>query len=85
MGVSPGYYGMGMKPLTIGVFGLAGNEKITDNPQVNVWGYGQYLSPRTWALPVAMGEGTSIITAPVPSTAPSRSTTIPITATSHTT
>ncbi len=43
MGVAPGYYAMAMKPLTIGVFGLYGNEKIEGNPTVNIWGYGEYL------------------------------------------
>ncbi len=43
LGVAPGYYGMAMKPLTLGLFGLVGNEKIINNPQVNIWGYGQYL------------------------------------------
>jgi len=42
LGVSPGFMGLGMSPLQIGLFGLAGNEKITGNRSVDVWGYGVY-------------------------------------------
>ena len=46
LGVAPGYYGLSMKPLTIGVFGLYGNQSynlspISDNSYKS-WGYGFY-------------------------------------------
>jgi hypothetical protein len=47
MGVAPGYFGLPMKPLTLGVFGLYGNSKVTtpataSNHTVDSYGYGFY-------------------------------------------
>lgn len=42
LGVSPGFMGLGLNPLTVGVFGLVGNEKVTGNKTVDVYGYGAY-------------------------------------------
>lgn len=42
LGVSPGYMGLGNSPLTVTLFGLAGNQEFTDNKNVNVYGYGIY-------------------------------------------
>lgn len=42
LGVSPGFMGLGLSPLQIGLFGLVGNQKITGNHDVDVWGYGVY-------------------------------------------
>ena len=42
LGVSPGFMGLGMSPLQIGLFGLAGSQKIVGNHAVDVYGYGVY-------------------------------------------
>ncbi|MGA7827071.1 MAG: hypothetical protein WCA04_05400 [Geobacteraceae bacterium] len=45
LGVAPGYWGLSMKSLTAGVFGLIGSEKValaTGNKTVDSWGYGVY-------------------------------------------
>ena len=47
MGVAPGYFGLPMKPLTLGVFGLAGSQKVynaagLNGHAVDVYGYGVY-------------------------------------------
>jgi len=46
MGVAPGYFGLPMKPLTLGVFGLYGNAKVAAAPATNrtvdSYGYGFY-------------------------------------------
>jgi hypothetical protein len=46
LGTSPGYFGLPMKPLTLGVFGLYGNSKMATgaaaNHTVDSYGYGFY-------------------------------------------
>lgn len=42
LGVSPGFMGLGMSPLQVGIFGLVGNEKIAGNKSVDSYGYGVY-------------------------------------------
>jgi hypothetical protein len=42
LGVSPGFMGLGMSPLQVGLFGLFGNEKMAGNKSVDVYGYGFY-------------------------------------------
>jgi len=47
LGVSPGYWGLPMNPLTIGVFGLYGKEDVAsgtnaDEDTIDVYGYGLY-------------------------------------------
>lgn len=43
LGVAPGYFGLPMKPLTVGVFGLYGNSKLnTGNKTVDSYGGGVY-------------------------------------------
>jgi hypothetical protein len=42
LGVSPGFMGLGMSPLQLGFFGLAGSQKIEGNHAVDVYGYGFY-------------------------------------------
>jgi len=42
LGVSPGFMGLGMNPFQVGVFGLAGNEKVPGSKSVDVYGYGFY-------------------------------------------
>jgi hypothetical protein len=42
IGVSPGFMGLGMSPLQVGLFGLAGSQKIVGNHAVDVYGYGAY-------------------------------------------
>ncbi len=43
LGTAPGYYGLGMKPLTVGLFGAYGNQTINNpNTNLNSWGYGLY-------------------------------------------
>ncbi|WP_279342562.1 hypothetical protein [Geotalea sp. SG265] len=42
LGVSPGFMGLGMSPLQLGLFGLAGSQKIAGNHAVDVYGYGFY-------------------------------------------
>jgi hypothetical protein len=42
LGVSPGFMGLGMSPLQVGVFGLAGSQKVAGNHAVDVYGYGVY-------------------------------------------
>ncbi len=43
LGVSPGYFGLPMKPLTLGVFGLYGNSKLSaTNKTVDSYGGGVY-------------------------------------------
>lgn len=42
LGVSPGFMGLGMSPLQVGLFGLVGNEKIAGNESVDSYGYGLY-------------------------------------------
>ena len=42
LGVSPGFMGLGLSPMQLGLFGLAGTQKITGNDSVHVWGYGVY-------------------------------------------
>jgi hypothetical protein len=42
LGVSPGFMGLGMNPLQVGVFGIYGNEKIAGSKAVDIYGYGFY-------------------------------------------
>lgn len=43
MGSSPGYNGLSLNPLTMGFFGLYGNENVVGNASpVDSWGYGFY-------------------------------------------
>ncbi|MDD2540096.1 MAG: hypothetical protein PHH28_03525 [Desulfuromonadaceae bacterium] len=42
LGVAPGYFGLPMKPLTVGVFGLYGNSKTAANKTVDSYGGGLY-------------------------------------------
>ncbi len=45
LGVAPGYWGLSMKSLTAGVFGLVGSQKVRTtlyNETVDSWGYGVY-------------------------------------------
>lgn len=42
LGVSPGFMGLGMSPLQVGLFGLMGNQKIDGSKSVDVYGYGVY-------------------------------------------
>jgi hypothetical protein len=42
LGVSPGFMGLGMSPLQVGLFGMFGNEKIPNNQSVDSYGYGLY-------------------------------------------
>lgn len=42
LGVSPGFMGLGMAPLQLGLFGLYGNEHIDNNKAVDSWGSGVY-------------------------------------------
>ncbi|MDD2580675.1 MAG: hypothetical protein PHR66_01645 [Desulfuromonadaceae bacterium] len=50
LGAAPGYFGLPMKPLTVGLFGLYGNSKVTTattnaaaaNQTVDSYGYGLY-------------------------------------------
>jgi hypothetical protein len=42
LGVSPGYWGIPMQPLTAGFFGLYGKEKVEDNDYLDIYGYGFY-------------------------------------------
>jgi hypothetical protein len=42
IGVSPGFMGLGMSPLQVGLFGLGGSQKIIGNHAVDVYGYGAY-------------------------------------------
>jgi hypothetical protein len=42
LGVSPGYWGIPMQPLTVGLFGLFGQEEIEGNDDIDVYGYGLY-------------------------------------------
>lgn len=43
LGKSPGYFGMSMNPLTIGMFGLYGGEQTTTSSQIiDSYGYGLY-------------------------------------------
>jgi hypothetical protein len=45
LGVSPGYFGMSNKPLTLGFFGQWSNEKLQayNTKAVDSWGYGAYF------------------------------------------
>jgi hypothetical protein len=45
LGVSPGYFGMSNKPLTLGFFGQWSNEKLqaANTKAVDSWGYGAYF------------------------------------------
>jgi len=42
LGVSPGFMGLGMSPLQVGLFGIFGNEKIANNESIDSYGYGVY-------------------------------------------
>lgn len=42
LGVSPGFMGLGMSPLQVGLFGQAGNEKVVGSKSVDTYGYGVY-------------------------------------------
>jgi hypothetical protein len=44
LGVAPGYYGLSMKSLTAGFFGLFGSQKVAanNNHSIDSWGYGFY-------------------------------------------
>lgn len=42
LGVSPGFMGLGLSPLQVGVFGQVGNEKIVGSDSVDTYGYGVY-------------------------------------------
>ena len=43
LGTSPGFMGMGLNPLQVGVFGQVGNEKVVGSPtSVDTFGYGVY-------------------------------------------
>jgi hypothetical protein len=42
LGAAPGYFGLPMKPLTVGVFGLYGNSKTATNQTVDSYGGGVY-------------------------------------------
>jgi len=43
LGVAPGFWGLPMNALTVGMFGLYGNEKVAGNSHsVDSWGYGLY-------------------------------------------
>jgi hypothetical protein len=46
LGAAPGYFGLPMKPLTLGLFGLYGNSKVSTgaaiNQTVDSYGYGVY-------------------------------------------
>jgi len=42
LGVSPGFMGLGMSPLQVGLFGQVGNVKIVGSSSVNTYGYGLY-------------------------------------------
>ncbi|WP_306536568.1 hypothetical protein [Geobacter sp.] len=43
LGVAPGFWGLPMNHLTVGFFGLYGNQEIAGNAQtVDSWGYGLY-------------------------------------------
>lgn len=43
LGVAPGFWGLSMTPLTLGTFGLYGNEELKGNSEtVDSWGYGLY-------------------------------------------
>ena len=45
LGTAPGYGGFSMNPLTMGFFGLYGNENVAGNKgTVDSWGYGFYTS-----------------------------------------
>lgn len=42
LGVAPGYYGLPMSSLTVGLFGLWGSEKVEGGSSADSWGYGLY-------------------------------------------
>ncbi len=42
LGVSPGFMGLGMNPLQVGIFGMYGNEKVIGYKSVDTYGYGVY-------------------------------------------
>lgn len=42
LGVSPGFMGLGMNPLQVGLFGLVGSERVDGNKAVDSYGYGFY-------------------------------------------
>jgi hypothetical protein len=43
LGAAPGYYGLPMRPLTAGFFGLYGTQDVAgQNDKVDSWGYGAY-------------------------------------------
>lgn len=43
LGVAPGFWGLPMNHMTVGLFGLYGNQEIAGNAQtVDSWGYGLY-------------------------------------------
>ncbi len=42
LGVSPGFMGLGMSPLQVGLFGLFGSERIDGNKAIDSYGYGLY-------------------------------------------
>jgi len=42
LGVAPGFYGMSMNSLSVGVFGLYGSQKTAALGSVDSWGYGLY-------------------------------------------
>lgn len=42
LGVAPGFWGMPMKPLEVGVFALGGKQQFLDNKNVNIHGVGAW-------------------------------------------
>ncbi len=42
LGVSPGFMGLGMNPLQVGLFGMVGSERVDGNKAVDSYGYGFY-------------------------------------------
>ncbi|MDD2737222.1 MAG: hypothetical protein PHF56_25085 [Desulfuromonadaceae bacterium] len=42
LGVSPGFMGLGMNPLQLGLFGMTGSMKLVGNNDVDNYGYGIY-------------------------------------------
>ncbi len=42
LGAAPGFWGLPMKPLEVGLFGMGGSQKILGNKAVKVYGYGAY-------------------------------------------
>jgi hypothetical protein len=42
LGVSPGFMGLGMSPLQVGLFGMFGSERVDGNKAIDSYGYGFY-------------------------------------------